>query len=268
MSTSLGELDNRVFQGLAAAAEFMTLEEIHGAVVQRLNARTMQSRTSDINVLLGTTAEFTPDETPYDVTSLIGKSVPCWVEVKGLLISQIQQWSPVRVVNMNQLQDYQRLGIPAVAFYGEEADSDTAQPTQYMAWTFLSGRPCRIRFDRDEQRIDLDSDIILPDNLSELIVLEAQNSIIPRVKFALSMRMRGDEEVRKIVPAIMQSLSEIYAQNILDAKPLIGQWKVWAYRDRAAQTSFDLPTPRGASMYPGGRNNTWGPYNAGTGGGY
>lgn len=268
MSVTLSELDNRVFMGLAAASEYLTLEDIHNAVVQRLNARTMQSRTSDINVLLGTTAEFSPDVTPYDVTSLIGKSVPCWVEVKGLLISQVQQWVPVRIVNMNQLSDYQRLGLPAVAFYGEEAANDTDQPTQYMAWTYLSGRPCRIRFDRDEQRTDLDADIIIPDNLSELVVLEAQNSLVPRVKFALAMRMRGDEELRKIAAPIMQSLTEIYAQNLIDIRPLVSQWKVWAFRDRAAQTSFDLPTPRGATMYPGGRNNSWGPYNAGTGGNY
>ncbi len=267
MSVSLGDLDNRVFMGLAAAAEFLALEDVHNATVQRLNARTMQSRTSDINVLLGTTEEFTPTETPYDVTSLIGKGVPAWVEVKGYIVDSIQQWYPVRVVNMNQLNDYQRLGVPAVAFYGEESAGDTAQPTQYMAWTYLPNNAVRIRFDRDGQRTDLEADMILPDNLAELIVLEAQNSLIPRIKLAIAMRLRKDEEGRKLAGGLMAALDGIQRQNLVDIVPLDTQWRVWAYRDRAAQTNFNLPTPKGQTLYPGGRNNTWGPYSSG-GGGY
>lgn len=267
MSVSLGEIDNRVFMGLAAAAEFMTLEDVHNATVQRLNARTMQSRSSDINVLLGTSETFTPDETPYDVTSLIGKGVPAWVEIQGYIVNEIQQWYPIRVVNMNQLNDYQRIGMPAVAFYGDETSSSTAQPVQYMAWTYLPTRPCRIRFDRDGQRTALESDIILPDNVSELVVLEAQNSLIPRIKFAIAMRMRSDEEGRKIAGGLASALDGIRAQNEIDMVPLFTQWKIWAYRDRAAQTSFNLPTPAGQALYPGGRNNSWGPY-GGSGGGY
>lgn len=267
MSVTLSELDDRVFMGLAAAAEYLTLTDVHNATVQRLNARTMQSRTSDINVLLGTSDTFTPTETPYDVTDLIGKGVPAWVEVQGYIVNQIEQWYPVRVVNMNQLNDYQRIGMPAVAFYGDETESSTAQPVQYMAWTYLPTRPCRIRFDRDGQRTALASDIILPDNLSELVVLDAQNSLIPRVKFAIAMRMRSDEDGRKIAGGLMAALDGIYAQNKVDIEPLHTQWKVWCYRDRAAQTSFNLPTPSSSANYPGGRNNTWGPY-GGSGGGY
>lgn len=265
MSVSLGQLDNRVFQGLAAAAEFLSLEDVHNAVVQRLNTRTMESRTSDINVLLGTSAEFTPDAVPYDVTSLIGKSVPCWVETKGDLLNGVQYWYPVRSVNQSDLNDYARMGAFACSFYSEESTGDVLQPVQYISFTFLPVRACRIRYDRDNQRTALDADIILPDNLSELIVLEAQNSLIPRIKLAMGMRLRSDEEGRRDAAAISQSLQEIYLQNVVDIKPLDAQWKVWAFRDRAAQDSHNNPTPRSEGMYAGGRNRQGG---WGTGGSY
>lgn len=267
MSVSLSELDNRVFSGLQAAAEYLMLTDVHDATVQELNIRTMESRTSDINVLLATSDEFTPDVTPYDVTSLIGKSVPAWLEMQTVLISGVTWWYPVRCVNLNQLNDYQRAGAMAVAFYGDEPNSDTAQPTQYASFTFLPRRPCRIRFDRDNQRTAMASDIILPDNLSELIVLGAQNRLIPKIQFQIMMREGRDEKNRPFAQGLIQTLEGIRQQNmVVDMPPLIAQWMVWAYRDRSAQTSFSKPTPSSQANYPGGRNLSWGPYNGGYGG--
>lgn len=264
MTVSLGQLDSRVFLGLAAAGEYTTLSDIHDVVVQRLNARTMQSRTSDINVLLGTTAEFTPDSVPYDITSLIGKSVPCWVETKQNLVDGIDWWSSVRIVNQNQFNDYKNMGAFACSFYGDETSSTTAQPVQYISFTYLPVRPCRIRFDRDDQRTDIDSDIILPDNLSELIVLEAQNSLIPRIKNMLALGLRRDAEGRQDAALILNTLDGIYAQNMIDIKPLDAQWRVWCFRARDSQTSFNLPVPASEALYVGGRNLGWGSWGGGT----
>lgn len=258
--TSLAELDSRCFLGLEAAAELMSVNDIHNVVVQRLNSRTMQSRTSDINVLLGTSDVFTPDATPYDVTTLIGKGVPAWVECKQNVVDEVTWWTPVRICNENQLNDYRALGAFACAFYGDEEDSDTEQPTQYLEFTYLPVRECRIRFDRDGQRIALDADIILPDNLAELIVLESQNSLIPRINAAITTRTRRDADLRQYAKELKADLMGIYAQNLVDIKPLDAQWRVWAFRDRSAQQSFNLPTPRSEDSYPMGRANTWGGY--------
>jgi hypothetical protein len=260
LSVSLGQLDNRVFQELYAASEYLILDDIHNAVVQELNIRTMQSRTSDINVLLGTSAEFTADVIPYDVTSLIGKAVPCWVETQAIVQNSMTWWYPIRSVNLAQFNDYQRMGTLAAAFHGDETSSDTAQPVQYLSLTFLTGCPMRIRFDRDSQRIAMDADQIIPDNISELVVLGAQQRLIPRIKIKLAMRLRNDEVGRAIAPVVMGALDQLYAQNSLDMRPLEAQWRVWAFRDRGANTAFNKPTPSGANLYPGGRNNTWGGY--------
>ncbi len=115
----------------------------------------------------------------------------------------------------------------------------------------------------------MDADIILPDNLSELIVLESMNSLIPRIKNKIAMSMRRDDQLAKFAKPIFDSLGEIYAQNRVDIMPLDAQWKVWAYRGRDSQTSFNKPTPSGSSLYPGGTigsNNRWG--GGGYGGGY
>lgn len=260
MAISLSELDSRVMESLEAAQEWLDLSDVHSQVVQTLNARTMQSRSSDINVLLATTAEFTPDSVLYDITSLIGKAVPAFVEIKGYVGQDIERWQMVRVVNLNQLDDYRNIGAFACAFYGEEpATDEDAQPTQYLNFTYLPARPCRIRFDRDGQRTALEADQLLPDNLSHLIVLEAQNSLIDRIIFKIGMDMRRDTALREIAPTIIAGLQGIKMQNLtLDIPPLHKQWMVWAYRDRAAQSSFNNPTPSGANLYAAGRNKIGG----------
>ena len=275
MTVTLRELDSRVFMGLAGAAEFLDLEDIHNAVVQELNLRTMQSRSSDINVLLGTTEIFHPTDREWDITALIGKAVPCWLETRSNNIDNGANngtigWQVVRVVNLHNLNEYRQTGAFACAFHGDETDSPTAQPIQWVSFTYAPNRDCRIRFDRDDQRQELDSDIVLPDNLSELIVLAAQNRVIGRIKFGMAMRIRQDPTLAASAPLLLGGLDHILKQNMADMLPLIQQWKIWAFRDRAAQTNFNKPTPSGRGLYPFGRNwsNRWGGGGGGNGGGY
>lgn len=262
MTVSIAELDSRVFLGLEAVAEYLDLDKIHNAVVQKLNIRTMQSRSSDLNVLLGLSAEFTPEASPYDITSLIGKGVAAWVETKSTVLNGVDWWYPARTISLAQFNDYQRLGMFAVAFHGEEAASDTAQATQYLSFTYLPSAICRIRFDRDLTRLAMADDILLPDHFADLVVMEAQNVIIPRLKFKLTMGLRRDEEGRKDAQAILASLTEVYMQNVMDIKPFDAEWQIWSYRSRSVQTSFNKPSPSGRSMYGGSRDRF------GTGGGY
>lgn len=261
MSVSLSELDNRVFIGLEAAQEYLHLNDIHNVVVQRLNVLTSQSRTSDINVLLATSDEFVPDAIPYDITSLIGKSVPKWIECRVDITEGVaDRWFPVRAVPLSQLSDYARIGALACSFHGEEPAGDDEQAIQYVSFTYLPPQTCRVRFDRDSQRTALSADILIPDNIAELVVLQAQNSLVPRVQFKLNMDLRRDKELRPIAGGILASLENIRQQNLVDIEPLYAQWKVWAFRDRQAPTSFNLVTPQSEVLYANGRTNTWGGY--------
>lgn len=244
---------SRVCLGLEAVSEYTQLDKITNAVIQRLNVRTMQSRDSSTNVLLATTPEFVPDAKLYDVTSLIGNAQVCWLESKWNLIDQIEQWNPVRIVPLIQLSDYENMGAFAASFYMEEPNSPTDNTTSYVQFSFLPAKACRIRFNRNIVRMELDATSLLPDSLSELIVLEAQNSIISRIKLSLTMGLRRDEAGRADAKAILEVLSEVYAQNMMDIHPLELLWKTWAYRDKNEPTSFTKPTPGGRQLYSDGQ---------------
>lgn len=263
MSTSIAELNSRVFLSLTAAAEFLDLTQVHNAVVARLNIRTMQSRNSAENVLLGTSDEFTVTDLDHDITSLIGKGVIAWVETRNANENTLVNWTNIRVVPLSQLNDYKQMGAMACAYYGDEPASATAQATQYLKFTFRPGGVCRIRFDRDGERKNLDSDTLLPGNISELIVREAQNDLIATIQTAIGFRMRSDEELRKFAPPILQGLAAMFQTNLGLIRDLDSVWRVWAFSDRAKESNFDQPTPRSSANYPGRRGgfgigNGWG----------
>lgn len=258
MAVSLAELDSRCYLSLAPASEYIDLSMMHNAVVQRVNVRTMQSRNSSVNVLLGTSAEFTPDAIAYDITSLIGKGIPYFIEARQVTQGDVDWWQNIRVVPLSQLDDYISMGAFACAFYGDETDSETAQPAQYVKFTFLPAGVCRIRFDRDSQRTALDADMLLPDNLADLPVREAQNDVIPAIQLAIQTDMRRDEAGRPFAAGIVAALNNVFLQNEKVIKELDALWRVWAYTDRAKESNFNNPTPSGQWLYVGGRNRGWG----------
>lgn len=266
MSVNLAELDSRCYLSLAPASEYIDLSMMHNAVVQRVNVRTMQSRNSNANVLLGTSDEFTPDVIDYDITDLIGKGIPCFIETRQVAQENVSWWQNIRVVPLSQLNDYMAMGAFACAFYGDETASETAQPTQYVKFTFLPAGVCRIRFDRDTQRTALSSDMLLPDNLADLPVREAQNDLIPAIQLAIQMDMRRDEAGRPFAAGITAALNNVFMQNEKVIRELDALWRNWAYTDRAKEANFNNPTPNGQWLYVGGRNRNWG--NGGFGGGY
>lgn len=253
MSVSLSELDNRIVMNLPMIADYMTLFDIHNATVQTLNILTMQSRSSDINVLLATSDPFSVDSIPYDVTDIIGKATPAWVELRNGDAGDGERWFPVRIVPLQQLAEYNAIGAMACAFHGEEPDDNTSQATQYLSFTFTPGSLVRIRFDRDLERTEMDADILLPDNLSEYCVLRAVQSLIPRLKNMVALGLRRDTDARVDVQLVMQTLDGIYNQNVIDMKPLRTQHQIWCYGDRSKQTFGQLPTPKSSALYVNGR---------------
>lgn len=246
MSTSLAEINDRVYLELEVVGEYLSVDKIHNAVIQRHNVRVAQSRMSSVNVMLGVSASFTPTETTHDVSALIGSGVPAWLET----YSDDDTWVPVRIVSLVQLSGYAQLNVLAAAFYATEADSDTTEAVQYVDFSVLPGAACRIRFDRDRVRTNLVENAQLPDSVIELIVKEAQNMIIPRLKVAIDVRCRKDKELREIARDLKQSLTEMQMQNTLEInRDLIPLWMVWAFKDRANESGFTKPTPSSRGMY-------------------
>ena len=381
MTVSIAELNSRVCLGLKSAAEYLELDDVHNAVVNHVNVRTQFSRVSSINVLLSRSSEFTPTSSPYDITSLIGKGVPMFVETRADVLENAGWWRPIRVVPLVQLTEYAQMGTLACAFEGREPDGDTTTDgeqatgtltvagvavagetltvngiefvfvaegtqsddpyeivfvtnanvtaaniaaalnacsdaavaaatyaaednvvtityrtvgaagnaftienssydavtveadtltdgsdatngaaTQYLHFTFVPAAPCRIRYDRDAERIRLANDVLLPDDLSELPVMDAQISLIPKIKVEIANRVIRDPKLADVSKLLMSALDDQKAQLELDLRSLVALWEVWAFRDRDVSTSFTKPTPTGRAMYGspfiGGPGNT------------
>ncbi len=244
MSSTFAQLNDRVYLELSMAAEFLQLDVIHNAVIQAHTLRVAQSRNSSINVLLGVTAGFTPTTKRHDITALIGKGIPAWIEFQ-----EGSDWTPMRVVNLAQIADYEQLGIQAAAFEAEESGSSTTEPIQYVNFSLTPSETFRIRFDRDTYRLNLSENILLPDSVAGLIVKEAENSIIPKIKMSIDTRCRNDKALAQIAKGLKESLSEVYAQNTLEIRDLKRVWHVWAFRDRRGDVAFTKPTPSSRGMY-------------------
>lgn len=246
MSTTIAQLNDRVYLELGElAAEFCDLDKIHNAVVQHNSILTAHSRESSINVLLGVTPSFTPTTTEYNITSLIGKGIPAWIEKQD----DDDVWRPMRVVPLVQLADYTAMGMLAAAFYAEDSATGSTDPVQYVAFSFVPSTAVRIRFDRDTVKKNLTENTELPDHVAELMVKRVQNSVIPRIKAQIVLKSRNDAELRKLSKDLRDTLSEIHAQNEMDMKPLQALWKIWAFKDRGNESSFNKPTPSGRTAY-------------------
>lgn len=250
MSVTIAELNSRVYADLPLSEEYADVIDVHRSVVQKLNVRTSFSRSgSDINVLLSTTAEFTPTTRDYDITALIGKGIPAWLECKYNDLGVSDTFLQVRIVNLSELGDYRTAGIFAAAFWAEESTVVGTPATQYVSFTDIPNSPCRIRYDKDGVRQTLADISALPDHVSDLVVKEAENVLIPRIKVKLAMDMRRNGDLQKSAGIILQTLDGVYQQNMMDIEPLKKLWEIWAFRARNAQTNFNKPTPSSRGLY-------------------
>lgn len=250
MSIQLGELNSRIFVDLPLVDEYCSLDDVHRALVRKYNIRLAQSRVgSDKNVLLSTSAEFTPTSVTHNVTALIGKGEPAWIEMQ----TGTGQYYPIRIINYSQLADYTALGEFACAFWAEDSDVVSIEPVQYVTFTFQPSAACRIKYDRDNVKAGLGDVVMFPDYVADLIVLETQNELIARkILPKMAIDLRRNEEGRKDVREIKEALNGVYKQNLIDIEDLKRLWEIWAFRSRDAQSSFNKPTPSGRNMYGDG----------------
>lgn len=250
MSVIIAEIDSRVLSDLDLPSEWLSIDAVHNAVVQRLNVRTMQERFGNANTLLSKSTEFTPTVLQTDITSLVSKGVPAFVEYQ---VNEV--FTPMRVVNLAELDDYYRASRMACAFWAEDTVTVGSEAVQYLQFSILPVTPCRIRYDRDAVKLRMSDKIPSLDSLAELIVLEAENSLIPRANTKIAMNFIRNEQERKDGQLIVSLLNGIYEQNVLDMKPLIRLWEVAVWGERGTETDFDRLVPSGRSLYSD--SNRW-----------
>ncbi|HXG82654.1 MAG TPA: hypothetical protein VNI84_01380 [Pyrinomonadaceae bacterium] len=248
MAVSLAEIDSRTLLGLGddLPVEWCSLDDVHSAVVQKNSVRTMQTRFSDTNVLLSKTKDFRAGANPVDVTSMVGNGVPAFVE---RLVGD--DYVPVRVVNIGQLSNYENSNAIVCAFYSEDARDAGGEVKRFIQFNNAPESFCRIRFDSENVGVSIGDQSALPDALTELIVLEAQNYLIPRVKLKIARNLSRNENERKDAQYITSMLDAVYMQNIIDIKPLAKLWEIYAFRDRNSQGQTTRPIRSGRNFYGG-----------------
>lgn len=243
---SLAELNSRVFLGLGGPPpEVCELQDIHNAVVQALNVRAAFSRLSNTNVILSTTSDFVINSLQQTIS--IGKGVPVGVEMRldGC------RYYPIRIVNALEISKYSAYGLQnpinvndlACAFYSNENGQ------HFIQFNYYPTNPIRIRYDADTVKTGMDNGSPLPDHVNELIVLEAQNKLIPRIKLKISQNMVRNEQERKDAQFILGTWDGVYAQNNADINPLETLWAVWSFRERRSESNVNRRTPRGRNLY-------------------
>ena len=247
MAVTIAELNSRVILGLGlgfALPDFCSLEEIHNAVVRRLSVRTAWTELGTPNTAGSMSAEFTPTVVQYDITALIGKGSPLWIELKV-----DDRWQPVRVVNQTELSDFYAQGAFACAFYAQDSATEGSDLTQYVEFTFIPSAAVRIHYRRDLIRISMVDKSALPDEIAELIVLEAEQTLIPRIKMKMAMNMNRNEKSRQDLQPVFSAIEGIYMQNVVDIAPLLRLWTVQSFGEKGQAKSFNKPTPRSGGFY-------------------
>lgn len=229
MGTLLAELNTRVLLAFAdMPQEYLLLHEVHDAVVQKHSIRLNLARISDINVLLSVSPEFMPNDEPYDITALISNGTPSFVEMNSA-----DGWQRVNVVNVADIADAKNSGITACAFYGDESNGFR----QYVQFAFNPSANCRIKFDKSDSPGSIYNTSSLPAHVVDLIVLEAVNQLIPKIKMRVINNMNRKQQTTKDVQLYFNALDSLVRQNMADIENLEKLWAVWAFRDRGAQNN-------------------------------
>lgn len=244
MGVNLAELNSRVFFGFGdLPSEYLSASDVHIAVTQKHSVRLNLSRISDINVLLSLTSEFSPSDQPLDITNLINKGVPSFVET----LSESGGWQPIKVINIGDLAECRKIKDLACAFYGDESNG----LRQYVQFSITPPAKCRIRYDKDTTPDLFTSISSLPFHVAELIVLEAMNFLIPKIKLKMLTNMNRKQQTQKDIQPYLNVLDDIRMQNMVDIEPLETLWKTWAFRDRMGQNSNQAKRyiPLGRNLY-------------------
>ena len=239
MSVSVAQLNYNVYQGLGQPDRSLCdVNDIHYAVRNALALLTGQVRSTDNNQLLGVSNELSAASSPalsspYDITDELEMTTPAWVEI------YIQdRWKILKIVNRTRLEQFRRQGLNVCAFYGLESDGNA---TQYIEFNFdPSQSRIRIWYDHDQVLSNLDAVALMPDNLTILIELMAQNRVITLIKTRIAQSIESEEQ-KKLLEAQIKTWSDLYAHNMIEIEQWKTEFRKWKNRSRSAQSTRNLP---------------------------
>lgn len=243
MATSFAELDFRVLTGLGTLpAELCDLKDAHNAVVQRVGMRTNQVRQADTNIRLSKSSEFYINSTePQNISSYLGNGDVSFVEYFNG-----NNFELVKVVNLTLIADFINSGELVCALYSDESNQT------YIQFSIAPIGAVRVWFDANSLQKNMNSNAsAIPDVLGELVVLEAQNYLIPRIKLKITMSIKRLFDMGFDTKGMIAALDSLYAQNLGDIGMYEGQFNVHAYRDRGTQGKTKRRIPRGRDLYGG-----------------
>lgn len=246
MATTFAQLNSELWLALNKVERHLCdRDEMHYALRRSVTVRTGQARASDNNQPVSVSAEFTPVASPHEITALVAKGTVAWVEMQAN-----SRWQPLRSVNRVFLEEMFRQSINAVAVYGDETNKT------YLDFSFPvnsnSTQVYRIWFDVDIVPTVNTSEILIPDHLVPLLIIDAEQELIPKITLRLAESVENqDEQKRKAVMLQIAAWDGIKAQNAVNLKtkwePLFRRWK---NRSRTAQNMSRLPAKSGKGMYP------------------
>ena len=249
MSVTVAQLNYNVWQGLGQPDKAVCdLNDIHYAVRGALTLLTGQARASDNNQLLSVTNEISnltdpPLSNNYDITYELEQTTPAWVEIlRG------GRWETLPIVGKQRLEEWYRNGRRACAFYAIDRDGEAVQIIDFSFDPRSS--TIRVWFDQDAVFVGLDNSALIPDNLTILVELMAQQRVIMILQTKLAGQIESDE-TRKILEPQLAAWQQLYAHNLTEIEDWKRQFRVWKNRSRAAQSTRKLPRRSSKGFFGG-----------------
>lgn len=240
----LAELVDRTLAGVAAdSPEICPLPEALNAVVQALNVRIAFARLSKTNSASMFTEEFFPNALEYDITGMIGNGTPVGCEIlhEGRYVA-VRHFAHERLPQNN----LELIGT-GCAFEKRTVEA-TGQTTQYVRFNAIPQAAVRIAYTSGVVANFLETDAGIPDSVTELVVLEAQNILIPRIQLRYQINLNRNDNDRRDAQVIVGTYNNLIASNAARIPDLIKLWKQWAYAPKQPLIGRRA-TPRAARLY-------------------
>lgn len=240
----LAELVDRTFSGIASPMpEICSLPQAHDAVVQALNVRLAFARHSKSNAAGSVTPEFFPNAITYDITEMIGGGVPVGCEVL-----EEARYVAVKHFPLDRLPENPLDIVGYGCAFERQTNEITGETRIFVRFNVVPQQAVRILYNSGAVVKDLEQSAQIPESVTELIVLEAQNILIPRINLAISMNLSRNENERKDAQLIIASYNAIFVQNMQRIEPLKRLWEIWAMKSRQPNIGR-LHTPRSSRLY-------------------
>lgn len=232
MYDTLARILSDVVLGLGnPAPELLSEEEAFRAVSQVLSLRLQQLQQSDQNINV-MSFEFTLNGREQIITGVPGLGVPAWVDRQRFPgTAPIDIWDPIWAVNLSQIEDYRRRGVPACAFYGTNGQQIIKFSYNPPYDTPLTLH--RLWYDPNPLLAQtLNSTSGLPENFNVMISAEAQLRCIPTM---LSHAAQYENTDRPVTPAQKEAWQALAASLATQVAAWDETYREYKYRSRGDQ---------------------------------